>query len=74
MRETTSKKKSFVIMTTHSESLLNAANPEELLVVSMREGVTHCRRIGNGRRLRREIQETGFGLGNYYLAGDLADA
>jgi hypothetical protein len=74
MRETTLKKRSFVIMTTHSESLINAANPEELLVVSMREGVTQSRRISNARRLRREIQETGFGLGNYYLAGDLADA
>jgi ABC-type lipoprotein export system ATPase subunit len=74
MRETTARKNSFVIMTTHSESLLNAANPEEVIVVRIENGISNARRIQHPKQLRREIQETGFGLGNYYLAGDLQDA
>ena len=74
MRETANKRSSSVIMTTHSETLLNASNPEDLIVISMREGVTHARRLLDPNQLHKEIKETGFGLGNYYLAGDLADA
>jgi predicted ATPase len=74
MRTTTADKFSFVIMTTHSETLLNAANPNEVIVVSMENGVTRGRRPSNPEYLAREISETGFGLGHYYLAGDLSDA
>ncbi|WP_191908469.1 AAA family ATPase [Hypericibacter terrae] len=74
MRESTSEKFSFVIMTTHSETLLNAASPYDVIVVSMEHGITRGRRPANPDQLLREIQETGFGLGHYYLAGDLSDA
>lgn len=74
MRETSSRKFSSVIMTTHSETLLNAANPEDVVVISMKDGITFARRIKNPLQLHKEIVKTGFGLGNYYLAGDLVDA
>lgn len=74
MRETTSDKFSFAIMTTHSETLLNAASPDEVVVVSMENGVTRGRRPLDPEGLVNEIRETGFGLGHYYLVGALADA
>lgn len=75
MRGAASEKafKSFVLMTTHSETLLNAAEPEEVLVVSMTRGVTNAKRVKDQRLLRSEISRTGFGLGHYYLAGALDD-
>ena len=74
MRATTARKSNFVIMTTHSETLLNATNPHEVIVVSMKGGITRGHRPQNSERLEQEIRETGFGLGHYYLAGDLTDA
>jgi hypothetical protein len=74
MRSTTAAKSSFVIMTTHSETLLNEANPHEVIVVSMDHGITRGRRPRDAEHLAKEIRETGFGLGQYYLAGDLSDA
>jgi predicted ATPase len=74
MRSTTVDKFSFVIMTTHSETLLNAASPDEVVVVSMENGVTRVRRPSDPEHLVQEIRETGFGLGHYYLVGALTDA
>jgi ABC-type cobalamin/Fe3+-siderophores transport system ATPase subunit len=74
MRATTSDKFSFAIMTTHSETLLNAASPDEIVVVSMEHGVTRGRRPADPENLAKEISETGFGLGHYYLIGALTDA
>lgn len=65
--------RSFVLMTTHSETLLNAATPDEVLVVSMSGGVTRVNRPRNRDLLRQEISRTGFGLGHYYLTGALGD-
>lgn len=66
-------KYAFTIMTTHSETILNSSNPEELVVVSLNEGRTQARRCSNITELREEIKRTGFGLGYYYLAGALQD-
>lgn len=64
---------SFSVMTTHSETILNSCNPEELIVVSFSEGKTHARRCSNPNDLRAEVKRTGFGLGYYYLAGAIED-
>lgn len=66
--------RSFVLMTTHSETLLDAATPDEVLVVSMSGGTTVAKRLQNRELLREEISRTGFGLGHYYLTGALDDA
>jgi predicted ATPase len=61
----------FALMTTHSETLLNAVDPEEVIVVSMRDGRTRAVRPANADELRAEIASTGFGLGFFYFSGAL---
>lgn len=64
-------KDSFILMTTHSETLLNSAKPEEIIIVSMYDGKTHAKRVKNIRALKKEISNTGFGPGHFYLMGSL---
>jgi predicted ATPase len=59
----------FILMSTHSETLLNNATPDEVVVVEFKNGKTSARRPGNADDITREIQATGFGLGYYYIAG-----
>ncbi len=59
---------SFVIMTTHSESLLNHSRPEEVILVDLLEGKTSARRISNIKLLKEEISQSGFGLGHFYFS------
>lgn len=58
----------FTIVSTHSETLLNAVRPEELVLVSYSEQGTKARRVSNSLDVAEEINRTGFGLGYYYLA------
>jgi len=73
MRNTFGQKKheNFILMSTHSETLLNNADPEEIIVISMERGQTKAKRVVNQELLRQEISNTGFGLGFYYLSGSL---
>jgi predicted ATPase len=57
------------IMTTHSETLLNALYAEEVVVTLMTDGITSCHRAANTNVLSEMINETGFGLGHYYVTG-----
>lgn len=76
MRADAEKRKnlSFVLMTTHSESLLNAALPDEAIVVTFADGQTKASRPRNKRLLSEEIRKSGFGLGHFYLTGALDNA
>lgn len=76
MRENVERRggQSFVVMTTHSETLLNAANPNEVVVVSIANGITHARRPEDPERIFNEIQRSGFGLGYVYVSGVLDNA
>lgn len=73
MRNSFENKKfeNFVLMSTHSETLINSADPTEIIVVSMKKGNSIVKRVTNFKILREEIEETGFGLGYYYLTGAL---
>jgi len=73
MREHLNNKdyEAFVIMTTHSESLLNHSNPNEVLFVSLESGSTKANRIHNIDIIRNEISNTGFGLGYFYFSNAL---
>ncbi|MEI2738089.1 MAG: AAA family ATPase [Chitinophagaceae bacterium] len=75
MREHLSEKKlySFVLMTTHSESLLNYAKPEELIIVNLENGRTIANRISNVKSVKKEISATGFGLGHFYFSNSLTN-
>ncbi len=42
---------SFVMMSMHSETLLNSVTPEELIIVAMENGITVAKRITNSKRL-----------------------
>ncbi|MDT8375807.1 MAG: AAA family ATPase, partial [Mariprofundaceae bacterium] len=63
----------FVILSTHSETILNSARPEEVIVVSFENDKTVASRPSNVDILSDEIARTGFGLGYYYNAGALDD-
>ena len=75
MREHLEAKKeaSFILMTTHSETLLNAARPEEVIVVDMKHGATRALRVENPDLLREIISDSGFGLGHLYLTNSLSE-
>jgi predicted ATPase len=62
-----------ILMSTHSETLLNSAEPQEIIVVSFQEGKTKAHRPANTNEILDEIKRTGFGLGYYYLAGSIDD-
>jgi len=76
MRDHISEKKSesFVLMTTHSESLLNSSKPEEVIIVDLVDGKTSARRIENIRLIRDEISNSGFGLGHFYFSNSIQHA
>lgn len=59
---------SFMMLSTHSETLLNAVRPDELIVVNYEKGGTKAHRVSNAAQVEEEINRTGFGLGYYYLA------
>jgi ABC-type lipoprotein export system ATPase subunit len=73
MRNTFSVKEdhSFILMTTHSETLLNYANPSELIIISLKDGKTIARRLEHPELIDQEIRNTGFGLGYFYITNAL---
>ncbi|MCK8496137.1 ATP-binding protein, partial [Spirosoma sp. RP8] len=75
MRDHLQEKKadSLVLMTTHSESILNHAYPEEIIIVDLVEGKTKARRISNILAIKEEISNSGFGLGHFYFSNALVD-
>jgi predicted ATPase len=66
-------KNTAVLLSTHSETFLNSALPEEIIIVQFKEGATHACRPQNISSIMEEINATGFGLGYYYLSGALID-
>lgn len=60
-----------VIMTTHSESLLNYSEPNELILVEMIGGQTKAIRIDDIEIIKSEISNSGLGLGHFYFSNSL---
>jgi predicted ATPase len=65
------KEQSFVLMTTHSESLLNHSEPDEIVLVDLENGRTTAKRIKNISLIKDEISNSGFGLGHFYFSDSL---
>jgi predicted ATPase len=65
------EQESFVLMTTHSESLLNHSEPREILLVDLDNGKTTAKRLDNIELLKSEISKSGFGLGHFYFSNAL---
>ncbi|WP_157835396.1 AAA family ATPase [Xanthomonas sp. SHU 166] len=61
----------FVIVSTHSETLINSLDVEEMIVVNYTKEGTKAFRVSNVDDLKAEVNNTGFGLGYYYLANAL---
>lgn len=59
------------VITTHSETILNCVNPEEIVIVSNVEGKTKSKRISDEKDLMKAIRLSGFGCGYHYFAGSL---
>jgi len=62
-------KQAFAVMTTHSETILNSIDPNDMVLVHMDDGRTIAKRPQNVEDIRNEIRSTGFGAGYYYIAG-----
>jgi predicted ATPase len=73
IREATlrSNRPQFALLTTHSETILNCLNPEEIVVTKMELAKTRATRIEDVDAIKTEIRETGFGLGFFYVRGGL---
>jgi predicted ATPase len=73
MRYSASEKSSntTIIMSTHSETILNSADPNEIVIVSFQDGSTKAHRCSNSSEIAEEIKRTGLGLGYYYISGSL---
>ncbi|KAA5803893.1 AAA family ATPase [Alkalicaulis satelles] len=61
------------MVSTHSMTLLDYCQPEEVIVTDYRDGRTVASRPKNSEIIREEIKNTGFGLSYYALAGSLGD-
>jgi predicted ATPase len=68
------KKKMCILMSTHSETILNHAKPSEVVIISFNDGKTNANRCENQEEINDEIKKTGFGLGFYYMSGSLTNA
>ena len=69
IRDTLPEDSGYAILSTHSETLLNKCQAKEILVVDFKRGATKALRIKDPQSLEDAINETGFGLGNYYVSG-----
>lgn len=73
IRNSQAAKNNFVLLSTHSETILNKAEPSEIILTSYKDGKTYAARPANKELIERQIQESGFGLGYFYLAGAIED-
>lgn len=69
----TKQKRLSVLMSTHSETILNSASPAEIVIVDFDNGRTRASRCTNQEEIREEIRKTGFGLGFYYISGGMTN-
>lgn len=65
------KEESCIIMTTHSESLLNYSEPRELILVEFFNGRTNAHRVPDIDLIKSEISNSGLGLGHFYFSNIL---
>ena len=63
-----------VIVSTHSETVINSVKPNELIIVCTEDGRTNAKRIKYPKTVIDQINKTGFGLAFYLNSGALEDA
>ena len=62
-----------VVLSTHSETIVNTLRPEELKLVTIRDGTTIVSEPDNTKAIEDEMASTGFGLGHFYVAGAVSN-
>lgn len=67
-------KNSFVLVSTHSQSVLDAALPEELIFITLKNSKTRADRVKYPEKIKDLIYESGFNLSFYYMSGVLENA
>lgn len=60
-----------ILVTTHSETILNACDPSELIMFTYSDRGTECTRPKNVAQVRDLIRESRFKLGHFYKVGTL---
>lgn len=73
IRENPKVNEGAIILSTHSETLLNECRPQEIILINFDAGRTTAKRIRNPKHFQTVINETGFGLG-YFYANSTIDA
>jgi predicted ATPase len=68
------RENSFVLVSTHSQSILDAAQPEELIFITLDASKTVAKRVKNPEHIKKLIYENGFALSFYYMSGALQNA
>ena len=59
------------ILTSHSETILNLIQPEELIICELDGSFTTCKRLENIEKVKEVIESSGFGCGYHYISGNL---
>lgn len=59
------------ILTSHSETILNLIQPEELIICELEGSFTTCKRLKDIEKVKEVIASSGFGCGYHYIAGNL---
>lgn len=59
------------ILTSHSETILNLIQPEELIICELVGSFTTCKRLENVEKVKEVIEASGFGCGYHYISGNL---
>lgn len=57
------------LMTTHSSTILNAANYDEITVVKSGNNGTMATHLSNDQEIRDMLEENEFGLGDLWVSG-----
>jgi predicted ATPase len=64
-------KESACILTSHSETILNLIEPQELLLCNLNKRFTSCCRLHDIDKIKNMIEESGFGAGYHYVVGNI---
>jgi predicted ATPase len=67
----TTPRQEYFILSTHSETIVNKCNPDEIIIFEFMDKTT-CHRLKLPDRVQEEINKTGFGLGYYYASNALS--
>jgi predicted ATPase len=69
MRQQSETNKNIYVLTTHSTTLLNAAYPEEVIIVHQKENGTEVSRINNYNEIQTFLDSSDFRLGDLWVSG-----